>query len=474
MLENLSADKIVSLIIKKSISVEEVVDYYLHRIEKLNPTVNAIVSLKNEKKIRAEAKEKDLIKDNKSKLLYGLPLAVKDLFDVENIPTTYGLRQFKDNFPAKNSLIVDRLLDHGAIIIGKTNIPEFAVGAHTSNKLFGPTVNPYNINTTAGGSSGGSAAAIASGLVPLSDGTDMMGSCRIPAAYTNIYGMRPTPGLIPVERDTHQSQNLPNLSTPGCLSRTPHEISLMLDAISGKHPKDPLSFDLNSSFISSTLNQNQFEKIKIGWLRDMKGQYLFDHEILELCETALNKLEKHKVQIDLANIDMKSNEIWNSWTTLRSKNLFQDIVDMELNNIDDLHPGIIWEYNKGQNITELNIEHAIEQRDICMNKIDQLFHKFNFLALPSAQIFPFDKETDYPKRIGSTELDTYHRWMEVTILASLLSLPTISIPIGFNKEGMPMGMQIIARRRKDLDLIAFAKIYEEIFLFSKHRPADFN
>ena len=142
MLENLAADKIVSLIIKKSISVEEVVDYYLHRIEKLNPTVNAIVSLKNEKKIKAEAKEKDLIKDNKSKLLYGLPLAVKDLFDVENIPTTYGLRQFKDNFPAKNSLIVDRLLDHGAIIIGKTNIPEFAAGSHTYNDLFGTTKNP--------------------------------------------------------------------------------------------------------------------------------------------------------------------------------------------------------------------------------------------------------------------------------------------------------------------------------------------
>ena len=338
-------------------------------------------------------------------------------------------------------MIVDRLINHGAIIIGKTNVPEFAVGAHTNNKLFGPTANVYDTNSSAGGSSGGSAAAIAAELVPMSDGSDMMGSCRIPAAFSNIYGIRPTPGLIPVERNASQKIDLPHLSTAGCLARTPSDMSLMLDAISGKHPLDPFSFE---------------------------------EGILELCEKALQALEQHKLQVDLIKIDMKTNIVWDSWTTLRASILYQDIIDMKLENIGEMHPGIVWEHHKGQNITDDDISNALNQRNACMHEIDNLFNKFDFLALPAAQIFPFDKETDYPKKIGNTELDTYHRWMEVAALASLLGLPTISVPVGFNKEGLPMGMQIIAKKGKDLELVAFAKKYEEIFLFSKYRPKNFN
>ena len=475
MLENLSADKIVSNIIEKKISAEEVTDYYLQRIKRYNPVINAIVSLKDEEEIKAEAKEKDFAKnsDNKLKLLYGLPLAVKDLFDVKGIPTTYGIKEFKNNIPTKNSLIVDRLINHGAIIIGKTNVPEFAVGAHTNNKLFGPTANVYDTNNSAGGSSGGSAAAIAAELVPMSDGSDMMGSCRIPAAFANIYGVRPTPGLIPVERNVRQKIDLPHLSTTGCLARTPNDMSLMLDAISGKHPSDPLSFDLHSTFTNSNLSEFQFSKVKIGWLGDIQGQYLFELDILELCEKALQTLEKHKLQVELLKINMKTNIIWDSWTTLRASILYQDIIDMKFENISGMHPGIAWEHHKGQNITDDDISNALKQRNICMNEIDNLFNKFDFLTLPAAQIFPFNKETEYPKKIGNTELDTYHRWMEVTTLASLLGLPTISVPVGFNKKGLPMGMQIIAKKGKDLELVAFAKKYEEIFLFSKYKPKDY-
>ena len=311
MLEILSTDKIVSNIIEKKISAEEVTDYYLQRIKKYNPVINAIVSLKDEEEIKAEAKEKDFTKnsDNKLKLLYGLPLAVKDLFDVKGIPTTYGIKEFKNNIPTKNSLIVDRLINHGAIIIGKTNVPEFAVGAHTNNKLFGPTANVYDTNSSAGGSSGGSAAAIAAELVPMSDGSDMMGSCRIPAAFANIYGIRPTPGLIPVERNVSQKIDLPHLSTAGCLARTPNDMSLMLDAISGKHPSDPLSFDLQSTFTNSNLSEFQFSKVKIGWLGDIQGQYLFEADILELCEKALQTLEQNKLQVELLKINMNKNRV---------------------------------------------------------------------------------------------------------------------------------------------------------------------
>jgi len=199
MLEDLSAEKIVSQILLKQITVEEVVTHFLERINKFNDSLKAIVSLKDEKIIREEAKNKKLQKLNEyqEKLLFGLPLAVKDLFDVKGLPTSYGLPEFKNNLATKNSIIVERLINHGAIIIGKTNTPELGVGSHTTNKLFGVTANAYDTTKSAGGSSGGAASAVAASLVPFADGSDMMGSCRNPAAYANLYGFRPTPGLIP-------------------------------------------------------------------------------------------------------------------------------------------------------------------------------------------------------------------------------------------------------------------------------------
>ena len=468
MLEKLSAEEIVSHIISKQITAEEVIEHYLNRINRFNDSLNAIVSVKDEEIIRDEAKRLKQNNKDSDKLLFGLPMAIKDLTDVEGLPTTYGLTEYRNNFPLKNSIIVDRLIDQGTIIIGKTNTPELGLGSHTTNKLFGPTANIFDQTKTAGGSSGGAATAVGASLVPFADGSDMMGSCRNPAAYTNLYGFRATPGLIPEYRNMKIDKQFPLLTTPGCLTRSPAEMALLLDAIAGKHSSDPFSFDPQSSFREHQINDDDFSKLKIGWLSNMDGAYKFEDGIIDLCETALDDLDKTELQVAHLKSEINSTVLWDSWTTLRSKNIFNYLNEMKLDIHEELGLPVRWEYEKGSGITSNDIQISLGQRSECKNIVEKLFMNFDFLVMPSAQVFPFDKELKYPEEISEYKLDTYHRWMEVVTLASLLGLPTISVPVGFNKNGLPMGMQIIGKKGDDLRVVSFAKKYEEIFNFSEY------
>ena len=469
MLENRSIKEIISLINKKEISVREVVNFYLERIKKYNPSLNAIVSIKDEEQILNEANDKDRHFD-KSKPLFGLPLASKDLLDVVDFPTTYGFPGYKDYFPNKNSIIVDRQLDAGGIMIGKTNTAELGVGAHTANRLFGITPNIYGNTQSSGGSSGGAGVAVAAELLPFADGTDMMGSCRTPAAYANVYGFRPTPGLLPDYRTNDKKKNLPIISTPGCLARTPDDMAILLDVIAGEHKEDPISFSLTNSFKDTNISDQEFSNIKIGWLSDMNGNYQYDPELVEMCNKQLDSLEKNKIIIEYLKPKIDANKLWNCWGTLRAKSIYEDIITMNIEEINQMTPQAIWEYNKGINLTEEDVKLALNSRIELSNDVNSLFGSFDFLALPSQQSFPFDKNLRHPEKINDQLMDTYHRWIEIHIFASLFYLPSISLPIGFNKDGFPIGIQIIAKTKEDLKVISFAKKYEEIFNFSNYKP----
>ena len=469
MLENKSVKEIISTIHTKEISVKEVVSFYLDRIKKFNPNLNSIVSMKDEEEIIKEAKHKDENFD-KSKPLFGLPLASKDLLDVVGFPTTYGFPGYKDYFPEKNSLIVDRQINSGAILIGKTNTAELGVGAHTANRLFGITPNIYGNSKSSGGSSGGASVAVAADLLPFADGTDMMGSCRTPAAFANVYGFRPTPGLIPDYRPDNEKKNIPIMSTPGCLSRTPDDMSILLDEIVGKHNSDPISFSLPNSFKETKIKDEDISNIKIGWLSDMNGNYLYEPEILEMCNKKLSNLEKNKIKIEYLKPKIDTLKLWDCWTTIRAKSIYDDIVSMNIKDINKMSSQAIWEYEKGSTIKGDDIQSVLNSRIELSNNLNKVFDNYDFLALPSQQTFPFDKNLKYPEKINNFEMDTYHRWIEVHILASLFYLPSISVPIGFNKDGMALGMQIIGKKNEDLKVLAFAKSYEEIFEHSKTKP----
>ncbi len=471
MIEHKSISEIISLVQSKEVLVKEVIEFYLKRIKKYNSALNAIVLQKDEDKIISEANLIDSQKNNQSKPLLGLPLACKDLFDVEGLPSTYGFLGYKNNIAKKNSLIVDRLISKGAIIIGKTNTAELGVGGHTTNRLFGPTSNPYDFSKSSGGSSGGAGAAVAAELIPFADGTDMMGSCRSPAAFANIYGFRPTTGLIPTDRSNEKKlDKFPILTSPGCFAKSPVEMAILLDCIVGSDPLDPYSIDINGSFKDSLISDKQFSKIKIGWLKDMNGDYKFENEIIDMCELKLKELEKHNLLIDNLQPKINSVEMWDSWTTLRAKSIFEDTKSMDIKSIDEMTFQAIWEYRKGEKVKDNEIKKALNQKKNCINEVDNVFKDYDFLILPSAQVFPFDKNLQFPKKINDNAIDTYHRWIEVFIMSSLLDLPTVTVPVGFNQSGLPMGMQIIAKKYDDLKLLAFAKRYEEIFNFTKVKP----
>ena len=468
MLNNQSVKEIQKSIYSRQISIKEVVEYYLDKIEKLNPSLNAIVLQKDRKLIIKEAIEKDKAREV-DKPLNGMPIAIKDLTDVVGFKTTYGYPGSKDNQPKKNSLFVNRLINKGAIIIGKTNTAELGVGGHTINRLFGPTSNVYDLSKSAAGSSGGASSAVAAGLLPFADGTDQMGSCRGPAAYANIYGFRPTPGLISVDR-TGQNSDLPILTTPGCFARNPDDMSILLDEIVGTDSLDKISFDLNGSFKNQIISDKEFSAFKIGWLSNMNGKYNIEKDILDICKIKLRELEKINIKVEELKPKINSDYLWKSWTTLRAKSIYEDTLAMNISDINSMTYQAIWEFNKGKEIKSEDLALALDQKQQCLNQINLIFKNFDFLALPSAQTFPFDKNLQFPKEINNIKLDTYHRWLEIFILSSLLELPTITIPVGFNKDGMPMGMQIIGRNKDDLKLFSFAIKYEEAFNYSKNKP----
>ncbi len=468
MFENKTVKELIFLIKNREISIKELNKYYLEKINIINPKLNAIVSLKDENEILDEAKKKDEQKD-KSSMLFGLPIAIKDLSDVRGLPTTYGYKGTKNYLPKKNSLFVDRLINNGVIIIGKTNTAELGVGGHTINRLFGPTSNVYDLSKSAAGSSGGASSAVAAGMLPFADGTDQMGSCRGPAAFANIYGFRPTPGLIPADRSNH-NKKLPILTTPGCFGRTPEDMSYFLDAVVGKDKIDPFSFNLEKKFFDCKLNDNEFSNLKICWLSDMNNKYQLEDGILDMCDEKLKQLEKNNLTVDSSDIEINTHDLWESWICLRSKSIYEDTVAMNIKNIDDMTEQATWEYVKGSKIIDDDINKAIKHRHNCFKQVEKLFDKFDFLALPSAQIFPFDKKIQYPSKLNNKKLDTYHRWLEIFVMSSLLELPTITIPIGINKEGLPMGIQVIGKKGDDLKVYMFAKKYEEIFNYSKIKP----
>ena len=471
MISKTSLQETIQKITSGEISPVDLVEYSYEQIEKHNPSLNAIVSLKKKSLVIKEAESLFKKKNNEQMLLFGIPLAVKDLFDVQDLPTTFGLPRFKNKIAKKNSILVDRLINQGALVLGKTNIPELALGSHTKNSLFGATSNAFDGSMSAGGSSGGAASAVASSMIPVADGSDMMGSCRNPAAFSNLYGFRPTPGLIPENRIMRIDEQFPLLSTPGCLAKTPGDMSIFLDAVCGKHSMDPFSFDMDGSFREATLGEEEFSKMRIGWLGNMNGRYVFEEGILDLCEEMLKQLEDNYLFVDHVSNDIDTNLLWEAWTTLRSRNVYLYLGESNLQDDESLSHGAQHEMNMGKQISAEDVNRSMKMRSELIKKIDRLFGEYDFLAMPSAQVFPFDKNTDYPKKISGKEMQTYHQWMEVTILSSLLGLPTISIPVGFNENNLSMGMQIIGRKKEDLRVISFAKRCEQIFGYSNVTPA---
>lgn len=465
-LVELSASELSRMIATRQVAPSEVMAAHLDRIAAVNGAVNAVVSLRDRDALMAEARAADDAVPMGP--LHGIPMAVKDLCATKGLTTTWGSPLFKDFVPANDDLLAARMRAAGAIFIGKTNTPEWGHGSHSFNPVFGATRNPYDLSRTAGGSSGGAAAALASRMVPVADGSDMMGSLRNPAAFCNVYGFRPSWGLVPADADgdTH----LMTLATEGPMARNVEDIALLLEVQAGENPMAP--FPKPAENYRAALPGADLRGKRIGWLGDWGGAYGCEPGILDLCETALRQMEAMGAVVEPLAPPYPAEKLWQAWITLRAamnaggfKALYDDPQKRA-----QLKPETIWEIEQGRGLSAAAVYEASVIRSNWYAHAARLFDRFNLLVMPTAQVWPFPVDWRWPQAIGDRAMDTYHRWMEVVIPVSLIGLPSLNIPIGFGDNGLPMGMQLIGQSGADAAVLAAGEAWHQATDWPGKRP----
>ena len=422
----------------------------LDRIAARNPDLNAIVSLRDADALLREAAEADA--SPRMGWLHGMPVAVKDLANVAGLPTTMGSPALRGNVATTSDIMVRRMQDAGAIVIGKTNTPEFGLGSHTFNPVFGATRNAIMPGRTAGGSSGGAAVALAAGMIAVADGSDMMGSLRNPAGWNGVYGMRPTWGRVPSE--PLGEMMLHPLSTNGPMARHPRDLALLLDTMAGPDPRQP--FGLDHAATAPGIDADLTGR-RIGWLGDWGGAYPMEEGVLDHCAAQLARFADLGCVVEELAPPFSAAALWDSWTTLRSF-----AVAASLGALYDqpatraaLKDTAIWEIERGRALTGAQVQRASLIRSDWFRAAARMFDTFDAVALPTAQCWPFPIDWAWPDRIAGQAMDSYHRWMEVVVPASLIGLPAVAVPLPLS-DGRPMGLQLIGRSRDDAGVLQLA------------------
>ncbi len=460
-----SASDLSRMVAARQVAPSEIMSANLARIAAVNPALNAIVSLRDTDTLMTEARAAD--DAPQQGWLHGLPLAVKDLVATAGLRTTWGSPIWADNVPSADDLLAARMRAAGAIFIGKTNVPEWGQGSHSFNPVFGVTRNPYDPERSAGGSSGGAAAALAARMVPVSDGSDMMGSLRNPAAFCNVYGFRPSYGLVPADAvgDTFMA----TLSTDGPMGRTVEDVARLLSVQAGENPQAP--FGLPGGDFANQLDRS-IRGSRIGWLCDWGGAYAMEPGILALCETALQVFEDIGCTVESVAPPFPAVALWDSWVTLRAvlnagakRALYADPAQRAATK-----PETIWEIEQGQGLSADAVLRASETRSRWYATAARLFDTYDALVMPSAQVWPFPAEWRWPQAINGVPMDTYHRWMEVVIPVSLAGLPALACPAGFGPQGLPMGLQLFGRHGNDRGVLALGQAYHRATDWPGRRP----
>lgn len=433
----------------------------LERIAQFNPQSNAIVSLQEPELLMAQARERDaqLARGESMGWMHGMPQAIKDLSHVAGLRTTLGSPLMKDFVASEDGLMARRMKAAGAIVIGKTNSPEFGLGSHTFNEVFGPTRNAWNPGKSAGGSSGGAAVALAQRLLPVADGSDFMGSLRNPAGWNHVFGMRPSQGRVPMS--PAQDVFIAQLGTEGPMGRHVRDVAMLLSVQAGADPASPLSLTDDPAQFAGALDSDP-QGQRIGWLGDLQGYLPMEGGILEVCQSALNSLSGLGCSVDEARLGMPPEQIWQAWLVWRQALVGPRIAPFLVNPANRAHikPEALWEHDQSLNLTGSQLMAASASRTRFYLSMLALFEQFDVLAIPVSQVWPFDMGLRWPQSVSGRAMDTYHRWMEVVIYATFAGLPSISVPAGFGENGLPMGLALIGKPQGDLALLKMAHAYE--------------
>lgn len=455
-LTNLTAIEAVKYLKKREISAVDLVYASINRISEVDKIVNALPTVTFDKAIEdAKYITDNVPKDIPRGYLYGLPIAIKDLTDVKGVISTKGSTIFKDYIPQKSDVLVENLESKGGVVIAKSNTPEFGAGANTFNDVFGKTLNPWDISKTCGGSSGGSAVALATGQIWLATGSDLGGSLRIPASFCSVVGLRPTAGLV-----SHGPTVLPfsNLAVEGPMGRNVMDLSLLLDAQAGININDPISMHVNSiSYVDSA--SMPIRPSRIGYSPDL-GITKVDSEISQICSQALSKFENAGSKVEL--IDSYFDKVEDTFQVLRAAYFAMNMNKILKNYRKELKDEIVWNIEKGLDLTSEQIFDAeINRGEIVLNT-SKIFEQYDVLVCPTVLTPPFDVNLRYLEEIDGIKFDTYIGWLVLTFALTLTGCPVISIPCGFTKSGLPVGLQIMAPWNQENLLLSTSAYFESI------------
>ncbi len=460
-----NASELSERIHQRQISCTEVMQAYLQRIEKLNPLYNAIVNLAPADQLMTQARQCDeeLLQGQSRGWLHGIPQAIKDTGHALGFPSTLGSRLLAQQMPRVDSIMTERMKAAGAIVIGKTNMPELGLGSHTFNTLFGATPNAWDTSVSAGGSSGGAAVALAQRMLPVADGSDFMGSLRNPAGWNHLFGMRPSQGRVPYGpgADVWVDQ----LGTEGPMARSVRDLARLLATQSGYDRRQPLSINAVLDISDIQYTPEALHGLRVGWLGDLGGHLAMEDGILNVCEDALRVMQNAGAHVEPTAPGFDTEALWACWLVWRRALVGPKAAAlMQLPKArETLKPEVLWEYDNSLKLSYMDFQRASQQRTGFYNHLLQLFERVDVLALPVAQVWPFSLDERWPHKIGDQPMDTYHRWMECTIYATLAGLPAISLPAGFHpNQPWPMGIQLIGKPQGDVALLQVAAAYEAV------------
>ncbi len=451
----LTARELVNRMRRKELSAREVLNAHLQQIERVNPKVNAIVTLVAEQAIKAANRADEAMARGKMLgPLHGLPIAHKDLVDTKGIRTTYGSPIFRDHIPARDALLIERIRAAGAITLGKTNTPEFGAGSQTFNPVFGATRNPYDVSKTCGGSSGGASVALACGMIPIADGSDMGGSLRNPASFCSVVGFRTSPGRVPGV-PTLSAWN--TLSVLGPMARNVSDNALLLSAIAGPDPRAPLSIHEPGSRFAEPLDRN-CKGIRIAWSRGFAGQP-FDRRVQDVVNARRKIFESLGCIVEDAEPDFSgADEVFK---VLRALNFYLQHGAKLARHRRHMKDTVIQEIERGARLTGPEIAGAETKRSNLYARVGTFMRKYDFFILPTTQVLPFDIDQPYVREIEGVRMESYIDWMRSCYYITLLGHPAISVPAGFSAEGLPAGLQIVGRHHDDWGVLQLAYAYEQ-------------
>jgi amidase len=466
----LTASQLSAAIRQGHTSCAEVMQAYLSHIHRHNPVYNAVVSMVDDEYALAQARSADqaLARSDYWGWMHGMPHAVKDLASANGLHVCWGSPLYANFVATEDELHISRIRAQGAIFIGKTNTPEFGLGSQSYNPVHGVTGCAYNPKLTSGGSSGGAACGLATHMLPVADGSDMMGSLRNPGAFNNVVGFRPSQGRVPSvpSDDLFYMQ----LSTDGPMGRNVEDTIRLLGTMSGFDPRSPLSRADTLPGYDSHIPA-ELKGYRIGWMGDYNGYLPTEPGLLELCRTALNGLEQAGVVVEECQPDYDMGRLWQTWLTFRHWSMGGDLKLYDNPETRrQLKPELVWEIEGSFAMPAARVHDAAVARADWYRSLLVLFDSYDILALPTAQVFPFPKEIHWPGSIAGKQMDTYHRWMEVVIGGTLAGLPVVNLPAGFDSTGRPMGMQFIGRMGQDQRVLEFAMSYERVTDYLQRRP----